>query len=426
MSYPEIENLLRRKIGIDAKIINSRKITKAVETRSSICGVSNVDNYLQILHTSNQEFDELVELIVVPETWFFRDNQPYHALTNYVRSQWLNKPHNRKLRLLSVPCSTGEEPYSLAMTLLNLGLLPTQFHIDAVDISKKSLAKAKKGIYSRNSFRSQNLEFQTRYFIPVDKEYQICDQVKNTVNFSQGNLIDSQFLIDKKSYDIIWCRNVLIYFDSPSRKITLKNLNGLLKSGGIIFFSASEIGELANLGLEIVRLNGVFLGQKKIANPANVSLNYPLVVVRDNNIQDIKEYTKQPINVAEIPLFLLENCRSNNNQIIQSQDGAIKKHDYNLDTIRNLADEGNLTAAISQCQNYLQTDFTNAEAYVLLGQIYQAQKLESKAEECFQKAVYLDPQNSQALLHLTLLKEQRGDITRANILRQRWQRLHQL
>ena len=126
MICPEIENLLRKKIGIDANIIGSRKIAKAVEIRRSLCGVGNVNDYLQILHTSTQEFDELVELIVVPETWFFRDSQPYHALTNYVRSQWSNKFHHSKLRLLSVPCSTGEEPYSLAMTLLDLGLKSTQ------------------------------------------------------------------------------------------------------------------------------------------------------------------------------------------------------------------------------------------------------------------------------------------------------------
>ncbi len=420
MSCPEIENLLRKKIGIDANIIGSSKIVKAVETRCSICSVSNVNDYLQMLHTSTQEFNELVELIVVPETWFFRDSQPYHALTNYVRSQWLNRYHHSKLRLLSVPCSTGEEPYSLAMTLLNLGLQPTQFHIDAVDISKKSLAKAKTGIYSRNSFRGNNLEFQHRYFNPINKEYQISDQVKNTVNFSPGNLLDSQFLLDRKSYDIIFCRNVLIYFDLPSRKIALKSLNCLLKTRGIILVGASETGELANLGLEIIRLDGVFLGQKKLANIENV--NYSSA----SNYQP-KENTKSPIHP-----ILLETSQINNTKItpildtVNQLSKATQIHDYHLNTIRKLADEGNLNEALSQCQSYLYDNSTSAEAYLLLGEIYQAQGIELQAEECFQKAVYLDPKNSQALLHLILLKEQRGDIIKANILRQRFQRLHKL
>ena len=263
MSYLKIENLLRKKIGIDTNIIGTSKIARSVEIRRSICGFSHVDEYLQMLQTSSQEFDELVELIVIPETWFFREIQSYDALTNYVRFQWLNKSHCRKLRLLSVPCSTGEEPYSLAMALLSLGLQPNQFHIDAFDISKKSLAKAKKGIYTRSSFRGHNLEFQNRYFKSIGKEYQISDQVKNTVNFSPGNLLDSQFLLDKKSYDIIFCRCILIYFDSLSRKITLKSLNHSLKEGGIIFVSALETRELFNSDIEVIRLNGVLVGQKK-------------------------------------------------------------------------------------------------------------------------------------------------------------------
>ena len=429
MICPEIENLLRKKIGFDANIIGSRKIVKAVETRCAICGVSNVNDYLQILHTSNQEFDELVELLVVPETWFFRDTQPYHALTNYIRSQWLHKPQNSKLRLLSVPCSTGEEPYSLAMTLLDLGLQPTQFHIDAVDISKTSLAKAKKGIYSRNSFRGQKLEFQTRYFNPIDKEHQICDQVKNTVNFSQGNLLDSQFLLNRQPYNIIFCRNVLIYFDSLSRKITLKSLNRLLKPEGIIFVGASETGELANVGLEIIRLNGVFVGQKKVAN---TGINLSHSSVDDHQIKENKKDLTQKNTSLEINPIILTNTRISNNQNPENQDKLPQspkptaKVNDQLDTIRNLADEGNLTEAVSKCQGYLYENSTNAEAYVLLGQVYQAQRLELEAEKCFQKAIYLDPKNSEALLHLTLIREEKGDIATANILRQRWKRLQQL
>ncbi|MTJ11775.1 chemotaxis protein CheR [Anabaena sp. UHCC 0187] len=427
MSCLEIENLLRKKIGIDANIIGSRKIVKAVETRRVICGVSNINDYLQILQNSTEEFNELVELIVVPETWFFRDSQPYHALINYVNSQWLNKFHHSKLRLLSVPCSTGEEPYSLAMTLLDLGLKPTQFHIDAIDISNKSLAKARRGIYSCNSFRGHNLEFQSRYFKPINKEYQISDYVKTSVNFSQGNLLDSQFLLNRQSYDIILCRNVLIYFDSLSRKITLKSLNRLLKTAGLILVGASETGELANLGLEIIRLDGVFVGRKKLTNTENTNLHYSSL--DDHKPKEHKKYLTPAIKSTQIPQVSLENSQINNNQNIENKNIATKvteRIDHTLNTIRNLANEGNLTEAASQCQSYLYNNSTNAEAYLLLGEIYQAQKRELQAEECFQKAIYLDPKNSEALLHLTLLTEERGDISKAKILRQRLQRLQQL
>jgi chemotaxis protein methyltransferase WspC len=423
----EIENLLCRKIGIDANIIGSKKIAKAVETRCSICGVNKLEDYLHILQTSTLEFDELVELIVVPETWFFRDIQPYDAVRNYVYSQGLHESHTSKLRLLSVPCSTGEEPYSLSMTLLNLGLHPHQFHIDAIDISKKALAKAMTGIYGRNSFRSNNLEFQNRYFKLIDKEYAISDQVKATVNFSQGNLLDSQFLLDRKSYDIIFCRNVLIYFDPLSRRKTLKTLINSLKTEGLILVAASETGELANLGVEIIRLDGVSVGRKRLSNTQNIfvdssSINYHQS--REQKIHPTKITTQISRQVVPINPEINHQQNVEIPHLLDSQIITKQTNDGKLETIRSLADSGDLNAAIELCERYVQADSTNPEAYVLLGEIYQARKQELQAEECYQKAIYLDPKNSDALLHLTLIKERRGDIVKANILRQRWRRLH--
>jgi chemotaxis protein methyltransferase WspC len=428
MSLQEIENLLSKKIGIDVKIIGSRKIAKAVDTRCFVCDIVNVNDYWQLLNTSTQEFNELVELIVVPETWFFRDRQPYEAIAEYIRSQWLNKFKSsnlkssyQKLRLLSVPCSTGEEPYSLAMTLLNIGLLPQHFHIDAVDISSKSLAKAKKGIYSSNSFRGNNLEFKERYFNPIGKEYQICDYVKNTVNFSQGNLLNSQFLLDRKFYDIIFCRNVLIYFNSSARKIALQSLNRLLKNEGIIVVGASETGELSNHDWEIVRIDGVFVGQKKITNLISHSWDASSVVTPKEITNEKPLLAK--IEPRDIPPIDRETASKPNHQVTQNL--TQNQNNSHLDIIRDLADQGHLTEAISQCQKYLQADSTNAEAYLLLGEVYQAQGVELKATECFQKAIYLDPKNSQALIHLALIREKQGETAKAAILRQRWQRLQQ-
>ncbi|MBK1988792.1 methyltransferase domain-containing protein [Sphaerospermopsis aphanizomenoides BCCUSP55] len=418
MIWSKIEKLLCRQVGFDAKIIGIRKIVKAVETRCLICGV-NVDNYLQILQKSKQELDELVELLVVPETWFFRDHQIYTAINKYLRYQRLHKSSYGKIRLLSVPCSTGEEPYSLAMTLLDLGLLPNQFHIDGVDISQQALSKAKKAIYSRNSFRSNDLKFQKRYFISTEQGYQLSENVKKTVTFTQANLLDANLLSNRINYDIIFCRNVLIYFDIPAREKALKNLHRLLKNQGLLLVGASETGELANLGLEIIRLHGVFVGQKQRENPAtnknpkNPPANSSEYVISPPQVLGDSYQIHQP-QTPTIP---------EKGRIIQ-QLPTIQKSQ--LDSIRNLADQGKLKAAISQCQNYIYQNSTSAEAYLLLGEIYQAQGVELAAEECFQKAVYLDPKNSQALIHLALLKEQQGDREKANILRQRWQRLQKL
>ena len=135
MAQEAIEALLRQKIGLDANSIGSRTIARAVEQRQIACGLPDRAAYLRHLQTVARELEELIETVVVPETWFFRDTEPFVYLNQYVRSEWL-KANFSILRVLSVPCSTGEEPYSIAMTLLDSGLNPTQFCIDAVDVHK--------------------------------------------------------------------------------------------------------------------------------------------------------------------------------------------------------------------------------------------------------------------------------------------------
>lgn len=176
--------------------------------------------------------------------------------------------------------------------------------------------------------------------------------------------------------------------------------------------------------MELTRLNGVFVGQKRLINTEIITLNYLP--------KEDKKYLVSKNNPLEISPITLANTQINNHQNPKNPDlsqpllTTKESINDNLDTIRNLADAGKLTEAVSKCQSYLYDNSTNAEAYVLLGQVYQAQRLELEAEKCFQKAIYLDPKNSEALLHLTLLREEKGDIATANILRQRWQRLHKL
>ena len=149
----QIESLLKDKIGWSASILGSKEISRAVEKRMIAGNFPDLQTYLQQLQISPQEIDALIELLIVPETWFFRDWEPFVFLEHYIRSEWLLKQSYRSLRVLSVPCSSGEEPYSIAMSLLNSGLMSNQFQIDAVDISKISLNRAREAVYSQNSFR---------------------------------------------------------------------------------------------------------------------------------------------------------------------------------------------------------------------------------------------------------------------------------
>ena len=125
-----------------------------------------------------EELTALVELVVVPESWFYRDQQAFHATAHYLKEQIQVEP-NRLFHVLSLPCAGGEEPYTMAMVLLDAGIPADRFMIDAFDISQVCVARAKTGVYGRNAFRSQDLAFRDRHFSDVGNDaWRINDAVR--------------------------------------------------------------------------------------------------------------------------------------------------------------------------------------------------------------------------------------------------------
>lgn len=393
MVQAAIETILRQKIGLDANSIGSRTIARAVEQRRLACGLSDLTSYLRRLQTSAQELEALIETVVVPETWFFRDKEPFVYLSQYVTTEWL-KANSSILRILSVPCSTGEEPLSIAMTLLDSGLAPTQFCIDAVDISKRALLKAKQGIYSRRSFRGGGLEARQRYFQEVADAYEVRPIVRDTVKYIHGNLLKPGFLSEGK-YQIIFCRNLLIYLDSAARNQVFQALDRVLAPRGLFFVGAAETAQITAKQYTSIRHPFAFGYRKEDRAVPNVK---PLTIAAEVSINapDSKSPRKpQPLRSAS----------------------------SELEIAKQLADRGQLTKAATLCESYLIANRTDAQAYILLGEIYQGLDRPDVAEQSFQKAIYLNPHTIDALIHLALLKEQRGDRVGAEILRQRVQRL---
>lgn len=268
----KIEELIKDKIGIAASVIGSNKIAKAIETRRLACGLPDLQSYLNRLQTSKPELEELIEHIVVPETWFFRDRKPFAFLESHIKTEWLINPNKGILRLLSIPCSSGEEPYSIAITLLNAGLTPNQFRIDAVDISKQALLKAQRAVYQKNSCRGEDLSGKERYFQQTSDGYELSQLVRNTVNFIHGNLLDPVFLNNKK-YNVIFCRNLLIYFESDACSEVMKILDRLLIPNGLLFVGSAETVRIPTDGFVSVRYPFSFAYRKLADSPLNTKTN---------------------------------------------------------------------------------------------------------------------------------------------------------
>jgi chemotaxis protein methyltransferase WspC len=146
------------------------------------------------LAAEEKELQQLIELVVVPETWFFRDHEACATLARYAIEEWRPAHPDSMMQLLSLPCATGEEAYSMAMALLDAGLPASRFRIDAIDISIKALARAREAVYGRNSFRSTDLSFRDRYFTGAGDTYLLSETVRRQVHFQPGNLVDEQLL----------------------------------------------------------------------------------------------------------------------------------------------------------------------------------------------------------------------------------------
>ena len=177
---------------------------------------------------------------MVPESWFFRDARPFEVFREFARAGWLVDPARPPLSALSVPCAGGEEPYSIAMTLLEIGLPPGRFRVDAVDVSARSLARAIAGVYGPNSFRGVDGPIRSRYFRDQGGAFTIDPAVRSSVRFHLGNLLDPALLADRPAFDVVFCRNLLIYLDAPARAAAFASIGRLLADGGLLFLGHAD------------------------------------------------------------------------------------------------------------------------------------------------------------------------------------------
>jgi chemotaxis protein methyltransferase WspC len=210
-------------------------------------------DYWEAAQCSPSMLQALIETVVVPETWFYRDADAFKALARLAHERLAERGNALPLRVLSLPCSTGEEPYTIAMTLLDSGIDAAQLRIDAMDISDRSLAVAQRAVYGRNSFRGNAFPFRDAHFTRTEDGWRLAPRVVDAVRFSRANLMQ----LDASSlgvYDFVFCRNVLIYFDREAQQKALQALNSVLAENGTLFVGPAETGLLMRYGMQSAKI----------------------------------------------------------------------------------------------------------------------------------------------------------------------------
>ncbi|MEH7438392.1 protein-glutamate O-methyltransferase CheR [Neobacillus drentensis] len=224
------------------------------------------DEYYDFLTASPMEWDVLIELLTINETYFYREEHQLTECCSTILPMLRGGTRNRPLRIWSAACSSGEEPYTIAMLIQETGqYLPGSIEIIATDINKKVLQKAEKGWYHNNSFAFRRIPetLLKKYFVEENDGYQIKESIKKMVTFNYLNLLNEEDMAEIGEVDIIFCRNVLIYFDQDNTKRVIRSFNKNLALGGYLFLGHAESITDTNLGFQKLRSEKSFYYRKE-------------------------------------------------------------------------------------------------------------------------------------------------------------------
>ncbi|PHV46784.1 methyltransferase [Janthinobacterium sp. BJB301] len=402
--------LLRRATGLS---VSKTVAERAVGQRMEQMGFSDSEAYLQALTPA--EMTQLIELVVVPESWLFRDPQAFYATVELVQERWAR---GRATRILSIPCAGGEEPYSMAMALRDGGVPKQAFSIDAYDLSPGCIERAQAGVYGRNAFRAQDVAFRDRYFTHVaDDAYRIIDSLREQVTFRQGNLLQFDTATYSRHYDVIFCRNLLIYFDKPTTRAAIHNLSALLADDGMLLAGYAEVPSFCQNGFAPLQFRQAFALKKDNTPPAAVIQVAPLPALRS--------VPSAPRRAAAAAPAAATAPRTRPVSVPSPAPAAPTAQADLLAEARLLADRGQLREAGEKCHAHLARVPEAAEAYFMLGIINELAGKMDLADDYWRRCIYLQPDHYEALCHLSLLAERNGNHTAAATLKARAARIYQ-
>ena len=443
MDVTPVLEFLKQKIGLNPESIGIASVENAVRVCINVSGANSVAEYLNIVNGSAAELERLAEAVVISETSFFRNKTPFVTLQKYLQQFVLHKKLGRPLRILCLPCSTGEEAFSIAMILLDMGLAAQQFFIHAGDINEHSLSVAKAGKYSAYSFRGEDLAYQTKYFSGQrDHTFLLNPIVRDAVHFEQINILADHVLSGQHPYDVIFCRNLLIYFDEAAKEKAIHVLTEHLTEQGILFVGHAEGAISVRFGYASLDYPMSFSFARKayaavinralnINHPAAIHiippapLQHPIAYVK--RADDVGQ--KKPAATAYSPSGekqgLANDSHRKNQSESQRENQKINQREHDIATATKLADQGLFIEAVKLCEGMLFEGVESAQVYYLLGQIAASNGEGLLAEEYLSKAVYLNADFYDALVALSLLSERMGNLGKAATLRKRAARVRQ-
>ena len=264
-----LKELILATCGFSLEMGREQTLIEGVRERMAARGIRGEDAYHALLLKDGAELNALVELLTVNETYFFREPGHLEMAADELVPEFLRGRRERPVRIVSAGCSTGEEPYSIAMMLRERygGESERLFAITGVDIDSGAVACARRGVYGKGSFRGMDRELLDRHFDPLEQgAYRIRDQVRKLVAFEVANLLGPAYPQRMLLPDLIFYRNVSIYFPREVQQLIFARLAALLSPGGYLLVGSAETIHHDVGILSLVERGSLFFYRKEAAH----------------------------------------------------------------------------------------------------------------------------------------------------------------
>lgn len=234
--YEEFKKNVNGLVGIDLNYYKEKQMKRRISSLVSRNGYKDFDDYFLAIKKDKELLDQFVNYLTINVSEFYRNPSQWKVLEETIIPNLIKKNNNRPIKVWSSACSTGEEPYSLVMLLSNFFPL-RNIKVMATDIDDGAMDKAKAGIYSEKSLDNLPKKFVDSYFTKVQNSYKISDEIKACVDFRKMDLLKDNF---QSGFDLIACRNVIIYFTEEAKDLLYHKFNKSLKDEGVLFVGSTE------------------------------------------------------------------------------------------------------------------------------------------------------------------------------------------
>lgn len=391
---------LEREFGLDADTLGPDAPDLALAARRAATGLDGEAAYLRLWRRDPLERQAWLEQVLVGETWFFRERGAFGLLRQHAGA---SGRADRPLRVLCLPCASGEEAWSIAISLRQAGLDADSARIVAMDASHAALDAARRGHYGLRALRGLDPRQWAEYLLPeAEGRFRVADSLRGMVDFVAGNALDAGILRQHAPFDAVFCRNLMIYMSAAGRVQLCRSLADCLAADGLLFLGHAETppepAAWARHGD-----SGAFAWRKATAQPRS-----PDAARRSPG----KPPTDPPPGLRSTPAGPGDAPQSPRIAPPNPSPSA-------LHTARTLANQGAYQEALRLLEQAVAHSPLDPDIHALLGILHDRQNQPERAALHFRRALYLAPGHAESLAHLALLQERRGLRAEAERLRQR-------